>query len=304
MKILLAVSGGIDSMYLANRRSELFPGAEFAAAHCNFGLRGDESDGDEEFVRGWCMQNGTECFTTRFDTASYASSRGISIEMAARELRYRWFAGLCKEKGYDAVAVAHNANDNAETLMLNLLRGSGTRGLRGMAEKTVIEGATVLRPMLETSREEILKWMKAGAKEWREDRTNSGNEYKRNKIRNVVFPVFKEINPSFLRTLGRDMEHFAKTDDIAEDYYMSLLPSIRRESADGGYPVFDLKAIMARKHWEYLLWRVLEPYHLSEETFAKLTALLSSGRTISGKKFESPTHVISIKRKLIIIEDR
>lgn len=304
MKVLLAVSGGIDSMYLANRRSELFPGAEFAVAHCNFGLRGEESDGDEEFVRNWCRENGLECFVTGFDTEAMASSRGISIEMAARELRYGWFSKLCTENGYDAVAVAHNANDNAETLILNLLRGAGTRGLRGMSEESVMGGLRILRPMLDISRKEIQQWMKRSGCSWREDRTNSENEYKRNKIRNVVFPVFSEINPSFIRTLGRDMGHFAKSDDIAEDYYLSVLPSIRVENPDGGYPSYNLKALMAQKHWEYVLWRMLEPYRLSEETFEKLTALLKSGRTISGKVFESPTHIIAIKRKLITIQDR
>ena len=134
MRILLAVSGGIDSMYLANRAPELFPGARFAVAHCNFTLRGAESDGDEAFVRDWCAAHALDCFVQRFDTAAYATEHGVSIEMAARELRYAWFARLCREKGFDAVAVAHNADDNAETMLLNLLRGTGTRGLRGMGE--------------------------------------------------------------------------------------------------------------------------------------------------------------------------
>ena len=304
MKVLLAVSGGIDSMYLANRRSELFPGAEFAVAHCNFRLRGDESDGDEAFVREWCRENGIECHVTGFDTEALASSKGISIEMAARELRYGWFASLCEESGFDGVAVAHNANDNAETLVLNLLRGAGTRGLRGMSEESVISGLKIFRPMLDISRKEIEQWMRRKHCAWREDRTNAENEYKRNKIRNVVFPVFEEINPSFIRTLGRDMDHFAKSDNIAEDYYRSVLPSIRIESPDGGYPSFNLKTLLAQKHWEYVLWRILEPYKLSEETFEKLTALLKSGRTVSGKVFQSPTHIIAIKRKLITVTDR
>jgi len=132
MNVLLAVSGGVDSMYLANRAPELFPGARFAVAHCNFSLRGEESDGDEAFVREWCSANGVKCYVKRFDTAGYASSNHVSIEMAARELRYAWFAELCQAHGFDVLCTAHNANDNAETLILNLLRGTGSRGLRGI----------------------------------------------------------------------------------------------------------------------------------------------------------------------------
>ena len=106
-------------MYMANRAPELFPGAVFSVAHCNFRLRGGESDGDEAFVRSWCADRGIECFVESFDTRAYAAAHGVSIEMAARELRYAWFASLCREKGFEAVAVAHNADDNAETLILN-----------------------------------------------------------------------------------------------------------------------------------------------------------------------------------------
>ena len=132
MKVLLAVSGGIDSMYMLHRAPELFPGASFAVAHCNFSLRGEESDGDEAFVRDACAALGVECFVKRFDTPGHAAANGVSVEMAARELRYAWFAELCSAHGFDTLATAHNANDNAETLFLNLLRGSGTKGLRGM----------------------------------------------------------------------------------------------------------------------------------------------------------------------------
>ena len=125
-RILLAVSGGIDSMYLANRAPELFPGARFGVAHCNFGLRGEESDGDEAFVRAWCGRRGLPFHLKRFDTRAWAAEHGQSIEMAARELRYAWFDELCREHGYEAVAVAHNADDNAETLILNLLKTAPT----------------------------------------------------------------------------------------------------------------------------------------------------------------------------------
>lgn len=292
MKILLAVSGGIDSMYMAYRAPELFPGASFAVAHCNFHLRAGESDGDEAFVTEWCRSKGIKCFVKGFDTASYAAERGISIEMAARDIRYGWFAELCEAEGFDAVAVAHNANDNAETLILNLLRGTGSRGLRGMSSDKI------LRPMLGITREEIRKWMTSHEYSWREDRTNSDSTFKRNRIRNEVFPLFEQINPSFLRTLQRDMKHFSQVDDIAEDYFLQAKEAIM---SDGAISVTELRKF---KHWEYLLWRLLEEAGLSEETFGKLVELLKSGRTISGKEFESPTHIVSIKLKSILIRKR
>ncbi|MBO7644221.1 MAG: tRNA lysidine(34) synthetase TilS, partial [Bacteroidales bacterium] len=144
MKVLLAVSGGADSMYMLHRAPELFPGASFTVAHCNFGLRGEESDGDEAFVRSECESLGIPCLSKRFDTLAYASANGVSVEMAARELRYSWFRELCLNRGFTAIATAHNANDNAETLILNLLRGTGTKGMRGIPHNTqqAVSGGT------------------------------------------------------------------------------------------------------------------------------------------------------------------
>ena len=297
-QILLAVSGGIDSMYLANRAPELFPGARFAVAHCNFALRGEESDADEAFVRGWCGEHGLECIVRRFDTAGHAAQHGISIEMAARELRYAWFAELCRERGFEAVAVAHNADDNAETLILNLLRGTGTRGLRGMGDR---EG--VLRPLLDTTRAEIRSWMEGHGCRWREDSTNADSAPRRNRIRNEVFPVFARINPSFIRTLNEDMLRFARTDDIAEAWFRSVREGLTTPSGAVRIP-----AVLALEHWEYALWRLLEGASLSGPTFEKLIALLRRYReeprgtvTIGGKTFEGNGKVVAIEKELLII---
>ena len=211
--LLVAVSGGIDSMCLAEKvRLE---GGPFAIAHCNFGLRGQDADADEAFVRDWAASHGITCHVKRFDTMAYASAQGVSVEMAARRLRYHWFGQLCREHGYAGVAVAHNANDNAETLILNLLRGTGLRGIIGMKAAGVIpdpEFADIplLRPLLGMTREEIQAFAAEHGLSWREDASNAANDYKRNKVRNLVFPVFREINPSFVQTLNRDMERFAQ----------------------------------------------------------------------------------------------
>lgn len=276
MKILLAVSGGIDSMYMLHMAPELFPGGAFAVAHCNFGLRGEESDADEEFVRESSEKLGYGFFSKRFDTAGFSQDKGISLEMAARELRYSWFAELCADKGFDVVAVAHNANDNAETLLLNMLRGTGGKGLRGMAR----QNGRVLRPLLGITREEILNYMRGKHLEWREDHTNAENEYKRNKIRNEVFPVFREINPSFVRTLNEDIERFIQIDDIAEDYFLNCGLSTRAT-------VFPVREIMALRHWKYVLWRLLSPRGLSAGNIGDLIRALESGDSIAGKRFGS-----------------
>jgi len=298
-RILLAVSGGIDSMYLANRAPELFPGARFAVAHCNFALRGAESDADEAFVRDWCAARGWTCFVRRFDTQAYAAAHGISIEMAARELRYAWFAELMRGEGFSAVAVAHNADDNAETLILNLLRGTGTRGLRGMGDRDGI-----VRPLLDIPRAEIRAWMDAHGCAWREDSTNADSTPKRNRIRNEVFPVFARINPSFVRTLGDDMRRIACADDIADAWFRSVRDGL---TTDGG--AVRIPAVLALDHWEYALWRLLEEAALSGPTFDKLTALLRRYKdaprgtvTIGGKTFEGTGHSVRIEKELLIIQ--
>lgn len=296
MRILLAVSGGIDSMYLANRAPELFPGARFAVAHCNFRLRGAESDGDEAFVRAWCAERGIACFVECFDTRAYAAEHGISIEMAARELRYDWFARLRRERGFDAVAVAHNADDNAETLLLNLLRGTGTRGLRGMGDRDGI-----IRPLLDMPRAGIRDWMLAHGCAWREDSSNAENTPRRNRIRNEVFPVFARINPSFIRTLGEDMRRIALTDDIAEAYFRSVREGLTTESG-----AIRIPAVLALEHWEYVLWRLVEEFALSGPTFGKLVALLRRYRdaprgtvTIGGKVFEGNGVKLTVEKELL-----
>ena len=209
--LLVAVSGGIDSMCLAEKVR--LSGGPFAVAHCNFSLRGEESDADEALVRAWTARHGITCHIKRFETRIFAEAEGISVEMAARRLRYHWFGELCREFGYEGVAVAHNANDNAETLILNLLRGTGLRGITGMKENGFLPDPDyadipLLRPLLRMTRAEIETFAKENGLSWREDGTNALNDCKRNIIRNLVFPVFADINPSFVQTLNRDMARF------------------------------------------------------------------------------------------------
>lgn len=285
MKVLLAVSGGIDSMCMADMYGRA--GADFAVAHCNFHLRGADSDADAEFVEGWAREHGVCFFRADFDTEAYASEHGVSIEMAARELRYAWFAQVAVENGFDAVAVAHNANDNAETLILNLLRGTGLRGLRGIVQ----ERGIIIRPMLGMTREEIEEYARENGVEYREDRTNAEVEYKRNRIRNAVFPEFAKINPSFVRTLNEDMEHFAQAEDIVEDYFREAEDKILTDNK------IDVGALLGLRHWKYVLFRMLEPLGFHQDTLKAVQKLLedyaAGGEgTFAGKRFLSPTHVL------------
>lgn len=277
----MAVSGGIDSMYMAEKAYE--QRQEFAVAHCNFSLRGDESDIDEKFVRRWCLERGIWYFCRKFDTLKYASENGISIEMAARELRYAWFSQLCQEQGFEAVAVAHNANDNAETLILNILRGTGGRGLRGMsARRTMDSGLTVVRPLLKITRAEIKSWMVENGCGWREDRTNADTKFKRNLVRKDIFPLFAKINPSFLDALTGTMKHCALENDIAAEYYLQHRNDFIAE--DGSVIVSELLSL---PHWKYLLFRELEAIGISETVLNDLLCFLESteGKNISGKRF-------------------
>lgn len=297
-KILLAVSGGIDSMCMAELFASLDEPVPFAIAHCNFMLRGSESDGDERFVRQWAEDHDVECHVMHFETEDIARSRGVSIEMAARDLRYAWFEGLCLANGYKAVAVAHNANDNAETLTLNLLRGAGIKGLSGMTRFSTVPGSMslpLIRPLLDCTRKQIEGYMFIRKHLYREDSTNATSDYKRNRIRNEVFPIFEKINPSFIRTFNREMGYFSDAGEIVDDWCRSAARSVFKSDR------IDTLALMKKKHWKYLLYHILEPYGFNHATLASIENLLESSRTIPGKRFESAEHVILTGRDELLI---
>lgn len=300
--VLLAVSGGIDSMVMADLFMKSSAKAALAVAHCNFHLRGEESDDDETFVKKWAESHGLPFLKADFDTIGYSSSNGVSIEMAARELRYSWFASLCKEEGYDAVAVAHNANDNAETMLLNLLRGTGLKGICGMRESSYIQGsdfARLIRPLLGFTRGEIHEYALLNGLEWREDSTNTDSAYKRNLIRNEVFPLFEKINPSFLETITADMSRFDQAGRITDDFVASHAPKVARREGSG--LVIDPVRLSETPHWEYLLYRLLEPYGFNESVIRDLSLLIRDGSTFSGRRFFSKEYIAETSRDSITI---
>lgn len=305
---LLAVSGGIDSICLASLFLNSSAGRRFAVAHCNFHLRGEDSDSDEALVAAWCGRNGVRYHKADFDTEQYASSHSVSIEMAARELRYDWFASLCKDNGYYGVAVAHNANDNAETLILNLLRGTGLRGVTGMQVETVVpvtrdelSGVRLLRPMLSFSREQIEEYVAANALEYHDDRTNAETVYKRNRIRHLVFPVFESLNPSFLTTFAREMNAFSEVQEIADDYFISVRDGVCEPAGKDELLRVNAVRLCHLKHYKYVLYRLLEAYGFRDRLLEPVVRLLESGKTFSGKVFEAPGYELITAGECLIV---
>ena len=305
---LLAVSGGIDSICLASLFLNSSSGRRFAVAHCNFHLRGEDSDSDEALVAAWCGRNGVRYHKADFDTEQYASSHNVSIEMAARELRYDWFASLCRDNGYYGVAVAHNANDNAETLILNLLRGTGLRGVTGMQVETVVpvtrdelSGVRLLRPMLSFSRKQIEEYVAANSLEYHDDRTNAETVYKRNRIRHLVFPVFESLNPSFLTTFAREMNAFSEVQEIADDYFISVRESVCEPAGKDDLLRVNAVRLCHLKHYKYVLYRLLEAYGFRDRLLEPVVRLLESGKTFSGKVFEAPGYELITAGECLIV---
>ena len=218
--LILALSGGIDSMVLADLL--LKTKVDFVAAHCNFHLRGEESDGDERFVRDFCEKNGIQHFVKHFETEKYAAEQGISIEMSARDLRYAWFEELRQQLGYDKIAVAHHADDQAETFFINLLRGAGLNGLKGMKP----QNGVIIRPLLWASREQIHQYAIENQVLWCEDHTNAENLCLRNKIRNQLLPVFDELQPEARQGLYQSLGHLSSENELYRELLKEKLSQI------------------------------------------------------------------------------
>ena len=300
--VLLAVSGGVDSMCMAELFLNSTAKVRFALAHCNFHLRGEESDSDEALVREWAESHGVIFIKKDFDTKEYAASNGVSIEMAARELRYTWFAEVCRERGIAALAVAHNANDNAETMILNMLRGTGVKGMTGMRGSSLLPGsdARLIRPLLGFTRKDIHEYAVSHGLQWHEDSTNADSAYKRNCIRNEVFPLFERLNPSFLTTLNEDMERFAQVQSVADEYVRSVSAEIARLE-DNGLPVIERQKLTSKKDWEYVLFRLLEPFGFTSSVVADLVSVLKSGGTVSGRTFVAHEYLAVTSAREVVI---
>ncbi|WP_373518630.1 tRNA lysidine(34) synthetase TilS, partial [Pricia sp.] len=220
---LLASSGGIDSMVLTDLCSRC--GMDFALAHCNFRLRGTDSDADEEFVAETANRLNKKKYITHFYTMDYVYEHKVSVQMAARSLRYTWFAGLMQKTGIKTLVTAHHADDNLETFLINLSRGTGIEGLTGIPEKT----DSISRPLLAFSREQIETYAHDENIEWREDSSNADTKYLRNNIRHQILPLLKALNPNFLENFRKTQTYLVQTASIAADHILGLKEAIFRE---------------------------------------------------------------------------
>jgi len=276
--LLVALSGGADSVALL--RVLLRLGYRCDAAHCNFHLRGEESNRDEEFCRTLCRQLGVALHITHFDTQAYARQEGVSIEMAARDLRYAWFDELCREHDYTRVAVAHHRDDSVETLLLNLVRGTGLAGLTGIRS----QNGRVVRPLSGVSRKEIVAYLKVLGQGYVTDSTNLQDEFVRNKIRLQILPLLEKINPQVREKISATIDHLRGVKTI---YEKSVQEALARVSLNGGHAL-DIPALMAEVEPRTILFEWLHPYGFVsaqvDDVFRSLTG--ESGRRFSNGAWE------------------
>jgi tRNA(Ile)-lysidine synthase len=284
-KLVLALSGGIDSMVLADLLLKVK--VEFVAAHCNFHLRGHESDGDDWFVRKFAENRGIQCFVKHFETEKYAAKYGISIEMAARDLRYAWFEQLRQQLDYDKIAVAHHADDQAETFFINLLRGAGLNGLKGMKP----QNGVIIRPLLWASREQIRKYAVENHIVWREDHTNVESVYLRNRIRNQLLPVFDELQPKARHGLYKSLEHLAAENELYRELLQEKLGQIIEYNGD--IQRIPHSAFLIQHSSFQLLFEWLRQYGFNTDQCHFIHEAVGMG---IGNQYCSPTHCLVIGR--------
>lgn len=289
-KLLLAVSGGLDSVVLAHLCSSAK--LNFAIAHCNFNLRGEESNGDEAFVVDLADALNVEVFTENFNTEAYAEDQKVSIQMAARDLRYNWFKELSAALHYDYILTAHHANDNLETFLINLVRGTGLEGLTGIK----YENDKLIRPLLKFSRNQMETFARENQIQWREDSSNQFAKYLRNKIRHQVVPVLEEINPQLLDSFDQTQEHLKESLKLVEDYIGLLFSEIVTQDLYG-YRL-NIATLTKIPNTKAVLYQLLRSFGFT--AWADVSDLLTAQ---PGKMVFSPTHrLIKDREDLILTE--
>ncbi len=294
-KVLLTVSGGKDSVAMldlfceANRNDGRF---RFSVAHCNFQLRGKDSDDDQIFVENLCKENKVVFHTKTFETKTYAKKNKVSIEMAARTLRYEWFESIRQELNCDYIATAHHLNDSIETVLLNLTKGTGISGLKGISAKK----GHIIRPMLFASRREIDDYVTKKNLSWKEDSSNASNDYQRNLIRNEVVPLLKKINPNFDETFARNLERFHSLEaDFRKNFNQFKTMVMREENG-----IYFLK-IANVKHWQsanYYLEELLKEFGFN---YFQSKKIFNSLDRLSGKMFYSEHFTLLKDREELVI---
>lgn len=287
-KILIAVSGGLDSVVLTHL---LFPlKIQFSLAHCNFRLRGKASDLDEEFVKNLARDLQIKIYVKSFDTVDYAKDNNLSIQMAARELRYEWFKVLLKNEAFDYVLTAHHADDNLETFLINFSRGTGLDGLTGIPSIN----ENIIRPLLPFSRLELENYANNNNISWREDMSNAETKYLRNKLRHDVIPLLKEINPSFLDSFALTTEHLNASKQILTDRVDEIKKQVIIE--ENGMLKLDITLLYKLSDPKAYLYELLKAYGFT--AWNDVSNLLSAQ---SGKFILSKTHRLLKDREYLIL---
>ena len=291
-RVLLTVSGGVDSMVMLSLFAEA--GYDIGVAHCNFGLRGPEADEDEVAVAAAAKCYGVPFYNRRFDTKGEMERTGESVQMAARRLRYTWFEDLSRAEGYDSIAIAHHADDSIETFFINLLRGTGLKGLTGIH---AVRGR-VIRPLLFASRREILDYAKAHAVRYREDSTNGSTKYLRNKLRLGIVPRLREITPRLTEVMSVDIQRLTDA-QLFINRGIEMIRSAVVESRDG-MDIIDPSRIDAAFPTGFVIYELMNSaYGFRGDTVDRLCAALRAGAT--GKRFYSKDHVAYVDRGRVII---
>lgn len=289
-KVLLAISGGIDSMVLLHLFEK--SGFDYGIVHCNFQLRGEESDGDEEFVKREVLSHGVPAFFQTFDTKEYAQINGISIEMAARDLRYDYFEKIRKEHNYSFIATAHHSDDLIETFFLNLSRKTGIKGLTGIKDKS----GRIIRPLLFANRDEIEAFAAKNYIEFREDSSNNEVVYQRNFLRHKILPLFTELNPSFKKNILASIENLKDADTVYSGFFESEKSKVIENSKDS--VIIDIANLQKSAYPKLLLLEVLADVGFNAVVVDEVFQSLDSE---PGKQFFSRTHrLIKDREKLFV----
>jgi len=254
-KLLLATSGGLDSIVMAHLFNQL--DYTIALAHCNFQLRGLESFGDQNFVQDFASANDIPMFLTQFDTEAFAKDYKLSTQVAARDLRYNWFYELLETQEFDYVLTAHHADDNIETFLINLSRGTGLEGLVGIPA----QNDKIIRPLLLFPREEIANYAHENNIEWREDSSNASDKYLRNKIRHDLVPLLKELNPHFISSFQKTQSYLQESQAMVEDASIMVYQQVAKQEEDGIY--FDLNQLRKLPNYTSYLYQWLHEFGFS-----------------------------------------
>ena len=289
-RILLAVSGGIDSVVMAHLFNEA--GYTCSIAHCNFQLRGGDSEKDEAFVRSLASSLEIPVFVQRFQVEEEMKKKGISVQMAARDLRYSWFEQLLAEHAYDRVATAHNLNDAVETFFLNLSRGSGIRGLKGISPR---RGAFI-RPLLFATRDQIEAYRKQHDLAFREDASNLETKYQRNKIRHDVLPVMTQINPGFIETMDGNMERIREMFEIYENAISKVRTELFEPYQDGF--LIRTEKLLALAPLQTWLYELFSPYGFTRMQCQGIARIMDAG---PGRQSVTTTHRLFKDRDRMIL---